>query len=78
MTLRKTKRESIYGLFRDALGTHFDSYLLHQTYGSSFRSRVSEINNGNYDILIINRTDTNDRSTYYAIARPAVIVAEAA
>lgn len=75
MTKRLSKREAIYRLFHDARGTKFDSLRLHNVFGTSFRSRVSEINNGPYDIYIENYVDENDRSVYWAHLRLPVVVA---
>lgn len=41
---RESKRGKIGRLFEDNLGKRFFSARLHNTFGSSFRARVSEIN----------------------------------
>lgn len=70
-------REAIYLMFRGALDEEFDSKQLHRVFGTSFRSRVSEINNQTGDIFIFNVKLPDGRSVYYSKER-AIFVAEAA
>jgi len=42
--VRMSKRERIERMFTNSIGQRFGSDFLHAQYGSSFRSRVSEIN----------------------------------
>ena len=66
-TKRLSKRQLIYNFFRPSLGTIFPSQEMHEAFGTAFRSRVSEINRGDYDIMIFNETDpTTDASVYWA------------
>ena len=41
---RDSKKRQIYRFFADNLGRHFSTAELHQRFGTSFRTRVSEIN----------------------------------
>lgn len=44
MEHRETKRSKIYQFFETNCGMKFSSKYLHDTFGSSFRTRVSEVN----------------------------------
>lgn len=41
---RESKRSKIYRFFESNVNTKFSSKYLHDTFGSSFRTRVSEVN----------------------------------
>jgi hypothetical protein len=65
-----TKRQRIISLFEDNLGRPFNSSNLHATFGSSFRSRVSEINRDPFVLITIkNRTLITNESFYWAEVR---------
>lgn len=62
-----TKRQRIMNLFFDNIGRKFDSSNLHATFGSSFRSRVSEINRDPYSTITIkNLTTITSDSIYWS------------
>lgn len=70
--VRTTKKERIYALFSENIGRKFNSAYLHATFGSAFRSRVSDINNDPASaIRIVNKTNIKDDgevSVYWAIS----------
>lgn len=64
---RDSKRAQIEAFFGDNLGLKFPSDYCHTRWGSAFRTRVSEINRDEFSGLrILNVTDENDHSVYYA------------
>ena len=68
-----TKRDRILNLFFNNIGREFSSSNLHSTFGSSFRSRVSDINRDpSVGIAIKNRTIKTGESWYKAEWRPVV------
>lgn len=74
-TIRQSKRERILDLFAQHLGKRYGSCDLHGMFGSSFRTRVSEINRDpSLPIKIFNETisaDDGEKSIYWSEARPA-------
>jgi len=72
--VRKSKRERIANLFAQDLGKRHGSRKLHAMFGTSFRTRVSEINRDpDSPIEILNETvssDDGETSVYWAEARP--------
>jgi hypothetical protein len=73
--IRQSKRQRILHFFAQNLGKRHGSRNLHAIFGSSFRSRVSDINlNSASPIRIFNETvsrDDGETSVYWAEARPA-------
>jgi hypothetical protein len=71
--IRQSKRVRITNLFAQNLGKRYDSSNLHGMFGSSFRTRVSEINRDpESPIRILNETDSTDEqetSVYWAELR---------
>ena len=71
--LRETKRQRITNLFAQNLGKRYDSANLHGWFGTSFRTRVSEINRDpTSPIRILNHTESTDEreaSVYWAEIR---------
>jgi hypothetical protein len=71
--IRQSKRHRILNLFAQHLGKRYDSRGLHGMFGSSFRSRVSEINlDPASPIRIRNKTlsrDDGETSVYWGEAR---------
>jgi hypothetical protein len=62
-----TKRQRIFNLFAENIGRKFESHDLHATFGSSFRSRVSELNRDPYILITIkNRTTILGDSSYWS------------
>jgi hypothetical protein len=62
-----TKIERIRQLFSDNIWVIFESSRLHETFGSSFRSRVSDINNNpDNGIKIVNHHTQSGESWYWA------------
>lgn len=57
---RATKREEIERLFTENAGTRFGSAELHVRFGTSFRTRVSEINRSGAAIVIRNEVTHDD------------------
>lgn len=72
--IRQSKRQCIVNLFAQHLGKRYESRNLHGMFGTSFRTRVSDINRDPASpIRIFNETiSTDDRETsvYWAEARP--------
>jgi hypothetical protein len=67
---RDSKRAQIEAFFGDNIGLKFSSNYCHTRWGSAFRSRVSDINRDQFSsILIVNETDENDGSVYWAVTR---------
>lgn len=50
---RETKRTKIYSFFEENRGKKFSSKYLHDTFGSSFRTRVSEVNRDKGSQIVI-------------------------
>lgn len=73
--VRTTKKERIYALFCENVGRKFNSAYLHATFGSAFRSRVSDINNDPASVIrIVNRVNTKDDgevSVYWSVSLSA-------
>lgn len=74
ITKRRTKREEILDYFAARVGERIASAVLHQRFGTSFRTRVSEINRDDAAPLTIsNRTarekDGSEFSVYWATPR---------
>lgn len=71
--IRKSKRTQIAQLFESNLGREFSSAQLHARFGSSVRTRISEINrDGSSRIMIRNSTRIGgggEYSTYWAEMR---------
>lgn len=69
-----TKRQRILNLFTDNIGYKFSSTKLHATFGSSFRTRVSELNRDpDVFITIKNHTTLDSKSTYWAELDPRIM-----
>jgi hypothetical protein len=67
---RDSKRAQIEAFFGDNIGLKFTSNYLHGRWGSAVRSRISDINRDQFSsILIVNETDENDGSVYWAVTR---------
>jgi hypothetical protein len=67
---RDSKRAQIEAFFGDNIGLKFSSNYLHGRWGSAVRSRISDINRDQFSsILIVNETDENDGSVYWAVTR---------
>jgi hypothetical protein len=71
--IRQSKRIRITNLFAQNVGKRYDSANLHGMFGSSFRTRVSEINRDpESPIRILNETHSTDEqetSVYWAELR---------
>jgi hypothetical protein len=71
--VRQSKRERIANLFAQNLGKRYESPTLHGMFGSSFRTRVSEINRDpSSPIRILKETvslDDGETSVYWAELR---------
>lgn len=52
---RESKRDRILAMFERNLGQEFSTAFLHSEFGTSFRTRVSEINRGDFLIRIRNK-----------------------
>lgn len=72
--LRASKREKVLQFFLDRPGQALASPWLHQLFGPSFRTRVSEINRDpESPIRVVNRTDlrgNGEHSVYWSEPRP--------
>jgi hypothetical protein len=73
---RLTKRQAIERFFAEHLGRKFSSAILHAHYGSSFRTRVSEINRDPAASVSISNAisanaDGTEESMYWADLREA-------
>jgi hypothetical protein len=67
---RDSKRAQIEAFFGDNIGLKFSSDYCHTRWGSAFRTRVSEINRDEFSsIRILNATDEQDHSQYWAVTR---------
>lgn len=72
---RENKRSKIETFFQSSLGKKFSSKYLHETFGSSFRTRVSEVNRDkSSQIRILNEYVFDDLakkeiSSYWAEAK---------
>jgi hypothetical protein len=71
--IRRSKRQLIEGFFAESPGKRYSSANLHARFGSSFRTRVSEINrDSDSPIQIFNETcstETGEASVYWAELR---------
>jgi hypothetical protein len=71
--IRQSKRERITNLFVQNIGKRYESSNLHGMFGTSFRTRVSEINRDpECPIRILNETHSTDEremSVYWAELR---------
>ena len=69
-SVRQTKREKIIAFFDGRWGERLGSMMLHDVFGTSFRSRVSELNRDpSCPIVIKNKTELRDGrevSVYWA------------
>lgn len=69
-TVRRTKRDAIASFFSEHIGERFCSAWLHGTFGSAFRSRVSELNRiQDFALVICNEVEVvngEERSVYWA------------
>jgi hypothetical protein len=79
--IRKSKGVRIKALFAENIGKHFNSNQLHATFGSGFRSRVSEINRDPLSpFRIVNHTIPDgyrmgERSEYWSELKPVEVAA---
>lgn len=51
--IRATKKQEIEQFFQANLGTKFSSFMLHERWGTAFRTRCSEINNDDSASIVI-------------------------
>ena len=61
-----TKKQRINRLFTTNIGTKFSSYNMHSLFGSSFRSRVSDINADPTSTIRIRNASRNGESWYWS------------
>jgi hypothetical protein len=66
---RENKRLQIAAFFSENLGRRFSSRILHNTFGSSLRTRISEINLNEYEVtdLVIKNVTTFEGSREVSI-----------
>jgi len=68
--VRLTKKARILELFKEHIGQEFSSNNLHATFGSAFRTRVSEINlDPSSPVRILNRSMPSGDSVYWAVGK---------
>lgn len=66
---RTTKRQAIMAFFSEQPGKKFRTDFLHHQFGTSFRTRVSELNrDADCPITILNHTE-GDASNYWAVRK---------
>jgi hypothetical protein len=66
---RQSKRELILYFFSEQLGRKFRTDDLHLRFGTSFRTRVSELNRNPDCLITIQNQTKGDASCYWAVLR---------
>ena len=69
---RQSKRELILYFFSEQLGKKFRTDYLHLRFGTSFRTRVSELNRDPDCLITIRNQTEGDASCYWAELRTTV------